>query len=85
MKIPNLNTFSTLIDRLCIENVKKAHFVFIQEQNLRKDADIDNKIKQQEAIIEALQLEIVDALEEIFSQGKYEYFGELRTFEKGKK
>jgi len=82
MKIPNLNTLSTFIDRLCIENVKKAHFIFLLENSLERDSVLEEKIRQQEKIIDALQLELVNLLDEILSKGKYEYFGEIRTFQR---
>jgi len=82
-KIPNLNTFSTLIDRLCIENVKKSHFEYLLD-NGGQEPDLirafHDKILVQNEIIAAIRLELTDLMIEILKYGTYDYVDEERTF-----
>jgi hypothetical protein len=86
--ITNLNTFSTLVDRLCIENVKMSHFEFLIEQNeintsqsgsLSRD-QLLQKISIQREMISVIKEEIVNLLSIILEEGSYEYLDESRTF-----
>ena len=82
-RVPNFDTFSTLIDRLCIENVKLSHFEFLIENSKLSDSDIlsmKNKIQTQIMIIAELKLRLKMYLEEIFINKNYDYIDEERTF-----
>lgn len=90
--ITNLNTFSTLIDRLCIENVKLSHFEFLLEF---KDSNpgisesyslesLHQKISFQHQIISVIKEEIVELLSQVLQTGKYDYIDESRTFRESK-
>jgi hypothetical protein len=83
-KIPNLNTFSTIIDRLCIENVKLAYFLnSLKYESLskQKQNSIKVKIYNQKLIIKGIKKEIKIFFLEIFKKKKYLYIKEERTFE----
>ncbi|GEM_PF-2941505 len=83
LKIPNFNTFSTLADRLSIENVKLAHFENALEHDapsLEKAGELRGKIEVQHRIIEALKNELTRFMEEAFLSGQYEAIKEERTF-----
>ena len=81
-KIPNLNTFSTLLDRLSIENVKMVHF----ENSLRfdkltlKEKNVSQKLKLKKKIIISLKKELNNFLVDILTNKKYEFIKEERTF-----
>lgn len=82
-RIPNLNTLSTLIDRLSIENVKLAHFENALEHDLTKEserADFRRKIEVQCQIIDALKKELTTFFEEALTANEYAYVKEERTF-----
>ena len=82
-RIPNLNTLSTLLDRLSIENVKVAHFQnAIEHDSLSAEQkkEFSKKIETQERIIGSLKEEVVTLMEEILFKGSYEYIREERTF-----
>ena len=82
-RVPNFDTFSTLIDRLCIENVKLSHFEFLSENSKFSDSDLlsmKNKIETQIIIIAELKLRLKTYLEEIFIDKNYDYIDEERTF-----
>lgn len=83
-RVPNLDTLSTYIDRLVIENVKKAIFELrCQDEENLSDADLvdlGEKIMLQEELIEACKKKITDDLLAIVGSGKYEYKTEARTF-----
>ena len=83
VRIPNLNTLSTLIDRLSIENVKIAHFQNSLEHDGPSSEDateLRRKIATQETIIEALKVELTNVFEEALNKGSYQYIKEERTF-----
>ena len=77
--IPNFNSFSTLIDRLSIENVKLAHFEFLLEE-FPKDETLVSKICTQKEVIELLKTELTAFMQKIFSEGSYKTIEEKRTF-----
>ena len=79
-KIPNFNTFSTIIDRLSIENVKLAHFQFLKEVNDESTSDIDLKIKVQIEVINLLKEELKLFMAEVFINKRYDFIDEERTF-----
>jgi len=77
--IPNFNSFSTLIDRLSIENVKLAHFEYLREQD-PTDTTILKKISTQKEVIELLKAELTVFMKKIFTEGSYQTLEEKRTF-----
>ena len=77
-KVPNLNTFSTLIDRLIIERVKLAQIE--DKQNDYLEDIYLNKINLQNEIIEKIKENLLLLLGEIFITERYRYFNEQRTF-----
>jgi hypothetical protein len=79
-KIPNFNTFSTLIDRLSIENVKLAHFQFLKEINTESNGAIDLKINIQIEVINLLKDELRFFMTEVFINKRYDFIDEERTF-----
>ena len=82
-RIPNLNTLSTLLDRLSIENVKVAHFqnaLEHDELSAPQRQEFSKKIETQDRIIGSLKEEVATLLEEILFTGKYDYIREERTF-----
>lgn len=83
MFIPNFNSFSTLIDRLSIENVKLAHFEFLldQESVTSSRAELYDKIAVQHSVITALKEELSKMMVQIYVEKKYETLEEKRTFQ----
>ena len=82
-KIPNFNSFSTIVDRLSIENVKLSHFENIVHHDNPSDkerAEFEKKIAVQKEIIDTLKAELTTFMEEVFLEGKYEVVKEERTF-----
>lgn len=82
-KIPNLNTFSTLLDRLSIENVKMVHFensLRFDKLTLKEKKNVSQKIKTQKKIIISLKKELNNFLVDILTNKKYEFIKEERTF-----
>ena len=79
-RIPNFNTFSTIIDRLSIENVKLSHFEFLLTQNDQDTSILENKIKLQNQIIALIKSELVIFMQEAFQSKEYLYVDEERTF-----
>ena len=79
-KIPNFNTFSTIIDRLSIENVKLAHFQFLKDVNNESTSDIDIKIKVQIEVINLLKEELRLYMTEVFIEKRNDFIDEERTF-----
>jgi hypothetical protein len=79
-RIPNFNTFSTIIDRLSIENVKLSHFEFLLTQAGQDELDLQSKISLQLEIIELLKKELEEFMFEAFRSKNYSYIDEERTF-----
>lgn len=71
-KIPNLNTHSTLCDRLSIERIKWNQFTVDNELE---------KVKMQEEIVSDIVNLIEENLREIIEEKSYEFYSEKRTFE----
>ena len=83
-KIPNLNTFSTILDRLSIENVKMVHFqnaLRFDNLKINEKKKLKNKISTQKKIISSLKKELNNFLRQILVDKKYEYIKEERTFD----
>ena len=81
--IPNLNTLSTLIDRLTIENVKLVHFenMFVEDDlTVNQTEEIEMKMAMQHEIIEVLKRRLAHLMEEITLSGNYRFMKEERTF-----
>lgn len=76
--IPNYDTLSTLIDRICIENVKLFHFkhhsLGIIEHKLNGILSLQDKI------LDSLCKELEDFILTTFGSGKYKFLKEERTF-----
>ena len=79
-KIPNFNTFSTILDRLSIENVKLSHFEFLSSQEGVNKSDLERKIKLQLEMIALIRVELENFMLEVFLKKNYEYIDEERTF-----
>ena len=81
--IPNLNTLSTLIDRLIVENVKLVHFekkAVGDDLPVTQAKVINRKMAMQHEIIGALRKELARFMEEVTLSGNYRFFKEERTF-----
>lgn len=81
--IPNLNTLSTLIDRLTIENVKLVHFektVVGDDLPVTQAKVIKRKMAMQHEIIGVLRKELARFMEETTLSGSYDFMVEERTF-----
>ncbi len=79
-KVPNFNTFSTIIDRLSIENVKLSHFEFLLAQDGSDKLELDKKIQMQLEMIKLIRLELENFMLEVFLNKNYDYIDEERTF-----
>lgn len=86
-KVPNLDTFSSLIDRLIIEVGK----VSIMENKKREEqqkanpnveliAQWDNASREANECRAALKARIDQQFKEVVECGSYNYLGEARTF-----
>ena len=74
--ISNLNSLSALFDRLIVENIKLNHF---QQQGN------EEKIRQQNIMVEHLHSELVAFFTTTLQDGEYKHLTENRTFELKKK
>jgi len=87
-RIPNYNTISTLIDRLIIENVKKAQFKNNlysmndpkNNSELKIQNNLQRKIDIQDQTIQLIRDELAVYLKDIFDNG-YDSLNEERTFQ----
>ena len=78
--VPNLNTISTLADRISIECVKLSHSMCklsIRELNFDEYSNILNT---QKVILEVLSKEFSEVINNVISSKKYEFITEYRTF-----
>ena len=78
--IPNLNTISTLADRISIECVKLSHSMCklsIREINFDEYSNILNT---QKVILEVLSKKFTEVIKNVISSKKYEFITEYRTF-----
>jgi len=86
-KIPNLDTFSALLDRLIIEvgkvafmeNAKRAEQAK-ENPDAKKIQEMDNASREANECRAALKGRIDDMLKELVESGKYETLSEARTF-----
>ena len=86
--IPNLNSPSTIIDRISVEVVKFVHEnirladLECAEEEASKEAveAIRARILSQNEIIAALGDELKITLRQLFNSSSYETYGETRTF-----
>ena len=83
-KIPNLDTFSTYIDRLIVENVKLATFgerlERLHNDNETRRKDLHDRIDIQKNIIDDIKLKVKEQIISIFMNG-YDFYEEKRTFD----
>lgn len=86
-RIPNIDNFSTLCDRLAIENSKCSWFENMkrlehakENPNLELIAQWDNLSREACELRSAIKNRIDELFEEVFQYGKYNYFREVRTF-----
>ena len=77
--ISNLNTFSALMDRLVIENVKL--YQLREGVLVGYDSQLQERISAVEYLLRLLERELVRVLTEIFICGEYQYARESRTYE----
>ena len=78
--VPNLNTISTIADRISIECVKLSHAMCklsIQEIN---SEEYNRVLITQKAILEVLSTEFAEIIKNIICSKKYEFITEYRTF-----
>lgn len=73
--ISNLNSFSALIDRIIVENLKLQHF-----QHAGNTSAADGQV----ALLSALQQELTNLFEATLAARGYQFIGEQRTFVLGK-
>jgi len=71
VRITNLDTLSAMLDRLVTENIKKFFF--------EKDG-IDDKVEHQDKVISELKSKISELFYECYSNKKYDYISEKRTW-----
>ena len=72
MRVTNLDTLSALLDRLVTENIKKFFF--------EKDS-LNDKVEHQVKVIDELKSKISELFYECYSNKKYDYMSEKRTWE----
>tara|TARA_R110001592_G_scaffold245242_1_gene506614 strand:+ start:1375 stop:1809 length:435 start_codon:yes stop_codon:yes gene_type:complete len=71
MRITNIDTLSSLIDRLITENIKLYFF--------KKDKQ-NKKIKHQKVIISEIKIKLNELFLEVYNKNSYDYISEKRTF-----
>lgn len=86
-KIPNINSISSLIDRLAIENHRAAFFENAKRQEhakLTPDNNLisryDNLSRESCELRSAIKNKIDELFQELITQGSYKYYREPRTF-----
>ncbi len=78
--VPNLNTISTIADRISIECVKLSHAMCklsIEEMNFE---NYNVVLNTQKAILEVLSTEFAEIIKNVICSKKYEFITEYRTF-----
>ena len=78
--ISNLNTFSALMDRLVIENIKL--YQLREGVLVGYDSQLQERISVLKYLLRLLERELVRVLTEIFICGEYIYAEESRTYKK---
>lgn len=85
-KIPNFNSFSTILDRLIIEKIKKTHFEHkmaeLKELSGQEYDELERKILLQDEMVEGLKQELHDLFLDVLATKQYLSFTEERTFTK---
>lgn len=86
-KIPNVDTFSCLIDRLIIENHKIAFFEnkkweeqHKEKPNQEQIVTWDKAMRSASEVRSALKTRLDILLKECVESGKYDFLSESRTF-----
>lgn len=79
--IPNYNSFSTIMDRIIIEQVKKTIFEHrLEECEAPERRGLQDKIHTQIRILKHLRREFVDFNLRAYFDGEYKMIKETRTF-----
>ncbi len=76
-KIPNFNSFSTLVDRISVENVKKSIFELKQEE---EGVSYAPQLELQRKVLIELKEQFKTACLKAWVTSEYECIGETRTF-----
>jgi len=71
MRITNVDTLSSLLDRLVSENIK---LYFFKKDNLKDNID------HQEIVISELRQKLSELFTEVLDSGRYKYLSEKRTY-----
>ena len=71
MRITNIDTLSSLLDRLITENIKLFFF--------KKDK-LNTKVEHQEIIIKEIKKKLTNLFVEVYNNESYDYIDEKRTF-----
>ncbi len=71
MRITNIDTLSSLLDRLITENIKLFFF--------KKDK-LNTKVEHQEVIIKEIKKKLTNLFVEVYNNESYDYIDEKRTF-----
>jgi hypothetical protein len=71
--ISNIDSISALLDRLITEKIKQ-YFFLIRKKN--------NEARKQSLIINKITSKLTETLKEIYILKKYNFTGEIRTFDK---
>lgn len=86
-KIPNLDTFSAIVDRLIIEVHKVAHLEnkkreeqFKSDPDLKKIQEWDHASREANECRSALKAKLDELFAECVRTGKYDTLSEARTF-----
>jgi len=82
-KIPNFNSYSTLLDRIIIEHVKKSQFEIKINHKDYKIGELEGlrgKVKLQERILRELKEEFLNFNLKCWLLQEYEVIKETRTF-----
>ena len=78
--IPNLNTISTLCDRLAVESVKASHIVTRHYTDKPVELEKD-KFQLQFVIFVEIGKALIATIAQILSEGSYHFVSEYRTFD----
>ena len=90
-RVPNIDSFSCLIDRLAIENHKAACFEMAKREEHKRDnpdikliAKYDNLSREAVELRSAIKNRLDELLKEVIEGGEYNYLREPRTFSAAK-
>ena len=76
--IPNLDTISTIMERMAICNVKKSQLSY-KLSNDSENEDLQYKVKVQTEISKDIKSILLASLEKAFNDKKYLFYRENRT------